>query len=104
MYEPWKSELRTMSRFSNVWCKVSGLVTEADHEHWTEAELKPYVDHVIECFGFDRVMYGGDWPVAFQATEYPRWVATLERAVSGCSDRELEKLFRGNAIEFYRLR
>ena len=104
VYEPWKSELRTMSRFSNVWCKVSGLVTEADHEHWTEAELKPYVDHVIECFGFDRVMYGGDWPVAFQATEYPRWVATLERAVSGCSDRELEKLFRGNAIEFYRLR
>jgi L-fuconolactonase len=99
--DPWRQEIRTLSEMPNVWCKVSGLVTEADHQKWTKEDLKPYIDHVIECFGFDRVMYGGDWPVAFQATEYPRWVETLEWAVSGCSETELRKLFRDNAIKFY---
>jgi L-fuconolactonase len=101
--EPWKQELRVLSESPNVWCKMSGLVTEADHEHWVKEDLKPYIDHVIECFGFDRVMYGGDWPVVCQATEYPRWVETLEWAVSGCSEEELRRLFRENAIAFYRL-
>jgi L-fuconolactonase len=104
VFEPWKSDLRSLSRLDNVWCKVSGLATAADRERWTEADLKPYINHVIACFGFDRVIYGSDWPVARQATEYPRWVATLERAVSGCSDEDLLKLFRDNAIAFYRLR
>ena len=63
--DPWRAEIKTLSEFPNVWCKISGLVTEADHRHWTREQLKPYIDHVIECFGFDRVMYGGDWPVAF---------------------------------------
>jgi L-fuconolactonase len=101
--DPWGDEIKTLSDFPNVWCKLSGLVTEADHKHWTREQLKPYIDHVIECFGFDRVMYGGDWPVAYQATEYPRWVETLLWAVEGCSEDELKKLFRENAIEFYRL-
>lgn len=102
-FEPWKSEMRQLAQLPNVWCKVSGLVTEADHLHWTPDDLKPYIDHVIECFGFDRVMYGGDWPVAYQAAEYPRWVEALEWAVEGCSENELRKLFRDNAIAFYRL-
>jgi L-fuconolactonase len=103
VFEPWKSELRTLSEFPNVWCKMSGLVTEADFENWTRDDLKPYIDHVIDCFGFERTMYGGDWPVAYQATEYPRWVETLEWAVSGCRNEELQRLFRDNAIHFYRL-
>ncbi|MBZ0295404.1 MAG: amidohydrolase family protein [Anaerolineae bacterium] len=103
VFEPWRREIKALSESPNVWCKISGLVTEADHQNWTKEDLKPYIDHVIECFGFDRVMYGGDWPVASQATEYPRWVETLEWAVNGCSDDELEKLFRKNAISFYRL-
>ena len=103
VFEPWKEELRALAGFPNVWCKMSGLVTEADHRHWTQEELKPYIDHVVDCFGFDRVMYGGDWPVAAQATPYPRWVETLEWAVHGCSDTELRQLFRDNAIGFYRL-
>lgn len=103
LYEPWKQEIKTLAGFPNVWCKVSGLVTEADHQQWTPADLQPYIDHVIESFGFDRVMYGGDWPVAYQATEYPRWVATLEAAVSGCSESELRRLFHDNARTFYRL-
>ncbi len=103
VFEPWKSEFKILSRFPNVWCKISGLVTEADMENWTCDGLKPYIDHVVECFGFERTMYGGDWPVALQATEYPRWVETLELAVSGCSDAELQRLFHDNAMEFYRV-
>ncbi len=101
--EPWQTELRTLAAFPNVWCKMSGLVTEADHQAWTEADLQPYIDHVLTCFGFDRVIFGGDWPVAYQATLYPRWVETLQGAVSGCSEGELRQLFRENAVAFYRL-
>ncbi len=102
-FDPWKAQLKTLAAMPNVWCKISGLATEADHEHWTREDLEPYIDHVLQCFGFDRVMYGGDWPVAALVTGYPRWVETLARAVQGCSDAELRKLFRDNAIAFYRL-
>jgi L-fuconolactonase len=101
--EPWRTELRELAAMPHVVCKVSGLVTEADHQQWTPADLQPYIDHVIDCFGFDRVIYGGDWPVAYQATDYPRWVETLQAAVSGCSEEELHKLFYDNAVRFYRL-
>jgi L-fuconolactonase len=103
LMEPWRTEIRKLAAFPNVWCKISGLVTEADHQKWTPADLRPYIDHVIESFGFERVIYGGDWPVAFQATEYPRWVSTLEDAVAGASEREVRALFHDNAIAFYRL-
>lgn len=103
VYEPWKQELKVLAGFPNVWCKMSGLVTEADHQHWTKEDLKPYIDHVLACFGFGRTMYGGDWPVAYQATEYPRWVETLDWAIGGCSDAERQQLFHDNALSFYRL-
>ncbi len=101
--EPWKREIEELARFPNVYCKVSGLVTETDMEHWTKEELRPYIDHVIECFGFDRVAYGGDWPVATLAADYPEWINALDWAVSGCSEDEKRKLFRENALRFYRL-
>jgi L-fuconolactonase len=101
--EPWKQDLVTLAGAGNVWCKMSGLVTEADHQRWTPEDLRPYIDHVVETFGFERTMYGGDWPVAYQATEYPRWVETLDWAVAGCSPAEKRQLFRETAIRFYRL-
>jgi L-fuconolactonase len=101
--DPWRQEIKTLAGFPNVWCKISGLVTEADHQQWTKEDLKPYIDQVIDAFGFDRVMYGGDWPVAYQATLYPRWVETLTWAVEGSSELELRQLFRENARAFYRL-
>jgi L-fuconolactonase len=103
LMEPWRSELTKLAQFPNVWCKMSGLVTEADHKNWTPADLRPYIDHVMQTFGSDRVIYGGDWPVAYQAVEYPRWVRTLEDALAGASERELRAIFRDNAIAFYRL-
>lgn len=103
VYEPWKSELKALSELPNVWCKLSGLVTEADHSAWTKEDLKPYIDHTLDCFGFDRTMYGSDWPVARQATEYVRWVETIEWVLKDCSKDNIERLFRKSAAAFYRL-
>ncbi len=101
--EPWRSHMRALAEMPNVMCKISGVATEADHATWTEDDLRPYIDHAIETFGFDRVMFGGDWPVATLAIDYPRWVGIVENAVAGCSQDELRKLFRDNARSFYRL-
>jgi len=102
--EPWKRELRTLASLPNVWCKLSGLVTEADHRHWQPTDLRPYIEHVIAVFGFDRVMFGGDYPVILLAASLPRWVAALDEVLAGCSAGELLKLYRENARAFYRLR
>lgn len=103
LFEPWKQEIKALADFPNVYCKISGLVTEADHEAWTPTDLQPYIEHVINCFGFDRVIYGSDWPVSTLASDYTRWVQTLQNAVSGCTPEEMKKLFHDNAIKFYRL-
>ena len=101
--DPWREQLRALAALPNVICKVSGLVTEADHAHWTPDDLAPYVAHVLDCFGEDRVAFGGDWPVATQATTYPRWVETLDALTSGLSPAAKHKLWADNARRFYRL-
>lgn len=101
--DPWRAELRALAGFDNVWCKLSGLVTEADFAAWTPADLQPYIDHVVDCFGFQRVMFGGDWPVSTQASDYPRWVRTLDHALRGCSPDELHQVYVRNAEAFYRV-
>jgi L-fuconolactonase len=103
LLDPWRAEMRALASLPNVWCKLSGLATEADHDNWTDTDLRPYIDHVIECFGFDRVIFGGDWPVSTLATDYPRWVATVDDAVKGASLDELQRLFVRNAEAFYRV-
>jgi L-fuconolactonase len=103
LLDPWREELRALAGYPNVWCKMSGLVTEADHAKWSREDLQPYIDHVIECFGFDRVMFGGDFPVVLQASPWTRWVETLEWALAGCSEEQRRKVFRENAVAFYRL-
>ena len=103
LFEPWKLQIQELAAFPNVYCKISGMVTEADHQNWTEEQLKPYIDWAIACFDWDRVVYGGDWPVSKLATEYPRWVEVLESAVQGCTPEQKRKLFRENALDFYRL-
>jgi L-fuconolactonase len=103
LFEPWKQEIKILAEFPNVYCKISGLVTEANHENWTPADLQPYIEHVIDCFGFDRVIYGSDWPVSTLASDYLLWVRTLQEAVSESTPEELKKLFHDNAIKFYRL-
>jgi L-fuconolactonase len=101
--EPWRTQMRTMAAEPNVVCKISGVVTEADHAAWTYDQVAPYIAHTIECFGFSRVMFGGDWPVSELATNYPRWVAVVDRVTAGTSETDLRKLYRDTAIGFYHL-
>lgn len=101
--EPWRAELRELSRLGNVWCKLSGLATEADWEAWTEADVRPYLDHALECFGAERVMFGSDWPVSRQATTYARWVETVDTALGGCTTDQRHRIYVRNAEAFYRI-
>ena len=103
LMDPWKSQIREMAKLPNVVCKVSGVATEADHQAWTREQLRPYIDHVIESFGFDRVMFGSDWTVATLALDYPTWVDILDEALTGTSIDEKRRFWRGTAIEAYRL-
>jgi L-fuconolactonase len=103
MLDPWREQVQELASFPNVMCKVSGLVTEADHAHWTPADLVPYVSHVLTVFGEDRVVFGGDWPVVLQASSYARWVETLDALTAHLSPQAKYKLWAGNARRFYRL-
>jgi L-fuconolactonase len=92
-----------MAALPNVVCKVSGVITEADHAGWRKEEVKPYIAHVIEAFGFDRVMYGSDWTVSSLTHAYPVFVEILDEVVAGASEAERRKLYRDTAIRVYRL-
>lgn len=101
--EPWAGYIQELAAMPNTWCKVSGVANEADMENWQPADLRPYLDRVLESFGFDRVAFGGDWPVVTLASTWKRWIETLCDAVSGCTDAERRKLFHDNAANYYRV-
>ncbi len=103
LMEPWASEMTALAKLPNVACKISGAITEADHAAWTPEQVKPYVSHAINAFGFDRVMFGGDWPVLTLASDYATWVRMVDEVVAGASASEKRKLFNENAKAFYRL-
>jgi len=103
LLDPWRKDMAELAALPNVVCKLSGLVTEADWQHWKAADLQPYVDHILEVFGPGRVMYGSDSPVATLAATYPQWVETLIGATQWQSNTERENLFYQNAAKFYRL-
>jgi predicted TIM-barrel fold metal-dependent hydrolase len=101
--DPWRENLRQLASFPNVSCKISGLVAYADLDNWKIADLQPYVDHAIACFGWDRVMFGSDWPVCSLAATLSQWVETLTLMTEGAGDENQQKLFHDNAIRIYRL-
>jgi L-fuconolactonase len=101
--EPWWSQMRELAALPNVVVKLSGVITEADHAAWTPAQVKPYVEHTLQCFGFDRCMYGSDWTVSELTHPYPVWVQLLDDVVAGASLEERRKLFRETARRIYRL-
>jgi len=102
-FEPWASQLKELARLPNIVCKLSGVVTEADHKSWTRDQLRPYIDHVLNTFGFDRVMFGSDWTVCTLATDYPTWIDIVDEATKSASADEKKKLWRDTAIRAYRL-
>lgn len=99
--DPWRDEIRALAGLPNLWCKVSSLATEADHESWTVDGLRPYVDCIFESFGFERTVFAGDWPVSSIAADYDTCVQTVLKLTDGATRRELRKLFRENAENFY---
>jgi L-fuconolactonase len=103
MMHPWAEHIRELARFPHVLCKISGVATEADHQCWTRDQLKRYIDVAIEAFGFDRVMFGADWPVATQAIGYRRWVELLDELLGGVDPAARQRFWRANAARFYRV-
>jgi len=101
--EPWAADLKSLAASPNVVCKISGLATEADWKNWQPADLKIYFDRALECFGFNRVLFGGDWPVATLATSYKRWLETVRELFSFASVTDQIKLFQTNAERIYRV-
>lgn len=99
----WKRSIDALARLPNVFCKISGVITEADPVRWSEAAVRPWIEHVLARFGFARVMFGGDWPVLELAGTYERWVAVLDRILERTGADDLQRFYRDNAIRVYRL-
>ncbi len=102
-FDAWHAGIRELARRPNVRCKISGMVTEAAWDAWTEDQLLPYVDAVFAAFGPQRLMFGSDWPVCLVATTYRRWFAFVEDYCGRLSDAERERVLGGTAVEVYRL-
>lgn len=100
--EPWKDLMSRVARHENVFCKLSGMVTEADHNGWRPDHLRPYIEHVLDSFGEDRVMFGSDWPVCLLAASYAEVINALRTVVADrLSPNGLTKLFSNNGRGFY---
>jgi L-fuconolactonase len=101
--EKWANNMKIIAQHENVWCKVSGMVTEADWKNWEISDFEPYLDVIFEAFGANRVMFGSDWPVCNVAGGYDKMISIVENYISRLSADE-QSLFWGlNAIEFYKL-
>lgn len=100
---PWRLHIAELAKFPNIVCKVSGLVAYADPTTWTADDLRPYVEHVIACFGWDRILFGSDWPVCTLSASYQQWADVLLSMVRFASQTEQRKLFHDNALRVYRL-
>ena len=101
---PWRERILELAQRENVYCKVSGMVTEADWASWTEEGLKPYLDTVFEAFGPKRLMMGSDWPVCLVGVGYRAWFELLERYTAGLSDDERAAFSGGTASQVYKLK
>jgi L-fuconolactonase len=101
--EPWATQMRELARHPNVWCKISGLVTEADWGAWTPYDFAPYLEVVIDAFGPGRLMFGSDWPVCLVAAEYDQVVALVDDFLRPLPGRARAGVLGGNAAAFYGL-
>jgi len=100
---PWRESLAELARRPNVAVKISGVVAYADGATWSVGDLRPYVEHAIGCFGWDRVVWGSDWPVCTLTASLSLWVAATHAITGGCSESERARLFRDNARRIWRL-
>jgi predicted TIM-barrel fold metal-dependent hydrolase len=101
--DPWRERIRELSKFPNIACKVSGVVAYCHPQHVDTEHIRPYVEHCIDCFGRDRVLFGGDWPVCTLTSSLQRWVEIAKELVASESPQTQAKFFAGNAKRIYRL-
>lgn len=101
--EPWHSDLRHLVRFPNVYCKLSGLVTEADWQAWSPEHVHPYLEIAFECFGHDRLMIGSDWPVCTTAASYSQTVNVVVEFFADCPRHFRDAILGSNAARFWSL-
>lgn len=110
LIKQWKSDIQRIAKHENVWCKVSGMVTEADWLNWQVSDFEPYLDVIFEAFGENRIMYGSDWPVCLLAASYDKQLSIVENYLSKLADvtasgaqQEAEKVLRESAVLFYKI-
>jgi L-fuconolactonase len=101
--EPWASDIAAVAKVPGVYCKVSGMVTQADHSGWTVDDLRPYLAHVVESFGFERLMWGSDWPVCLLASDYDDVRLSAIDALGPMTPEDRDGVLGRNATDFYRL-
>jgi L-fuconolactonase len=99
----WASYLKELAAHENVYCKLSGMVTEADHKHWKKEDIYPFMDKVFECFGPERLMFGTDWPVCLLAADYSMVNQLVQEYLDNLSVSEQEMIWGKNATSFYNL-
>jgi L-fuconolactonase len=101
--DPWARDMEVAARIPGMHCKVSGMITEADHAAWKSEDLRPYVQHVLGQFGPDRLMFGSDWPVCRLAGSWKQVLAAFTQACGALPQAEREKILGGTAMRFYGL-
>lgn len=99
----WERQVRRLAAHPHVVCKLSGLITEADHDRWTPADIRPVWDVLLSAFGPARLMFGSDWPVCVLAGGWDRWADTVDELLEGCSEAEARAVLSGTATAFYQL-
>lgn len=104
-FEPWSDQIKQIASYDKIYCKLSGMVTEADHDDWKKEDFVRYVRHTLDSFGINRVMFGSDWPVCLLAGSYGEVIDVLKNALpKDLSEDDLDKLFGANAHHFYKLK
>ena len=99
----WERDMKAVAAHENVYCKISGMVTEADWQNWKKEDFRPYLDVIVETFGTKRIMFGSDWPVCLVAASYQEMMGIVKDYFSSFSAHEQELFFGGNASSFYKL-
>ena len=102
MWQPWADDMRRIARETPAYCKLSGLVTEA-RSGWKPDDLLRYAEHLVECFGMERIVWGSDWPVMLLNADYPGWLAAAKQFIAPHSTADQMAVMNDNAIRFYRL-
>jgi L-fuconolactonase len=102
-YDGWASLMKAISEYPNVYCKLSGMTTEADYNNWTSEQIEPYMQLVLDSFGANRILFGSDWPVCLVAGNYTKTKELVTNFIAKLNSEEQAAIMGGNAIEFYNL-